>query len=185
MDAARQKRQVHAEEANGFAVERGPDWLFVRLPKSGGREAVRAVGELLQTSMTRRVVLELDRIDLVDRDLAEAISSLGHHVEQAGGAIRLCGLNEANLAEVRRSPGAGRIPHYGCRAEAVRASRDPAFPAIPFGDRDDSHSQARSRSDHSEPVTGTQPLDGSRPPRTTRERSAATHPRGLGAHPTE
>jgi hypothetical protein len=112
---------------DGFTVERGPGWLFVRVPESGVRDTVGVVSGLLKTAMTNRVVLELDGLTRVDEDLADAIATLGNQVEQSGGVIRICGLSDTHLATIRLTPGFGRIPHYACRAEAVRAARDPAL----------------------------------------------------------
>lgn len=115
------------DDLNGFSIERGPGWLFVRVPECGGRDTVGIVSGLLKTSMTNRVVLELDRVGNVDGDLAEAISVLGREIQRAGGVIRICGLSDSNLAAIRRDPEASRIPHYACRAEAVLAARAPVL----------------------------------------------------------
>lgn len=167
MDSSRKRSEVEAQEGlvtaegvarNGFTVERGPGWLFVRVPESGVRDTVGVVSGLLKTAMTKRVVLELDGISSVGEDLAEAISKLGHHVEQEGGVIRICGLSDSHLATIRLAPGSSRIPHYACRAEAVRAARDPAL-APSFGQAGAMFSGTLSSSHASSPPGA----DGSRP----------------------
>ncbi len=115
-----------AGSADGLGVERGPDWLFVRLePAGGGQRANLAdsVWETIQEHGASRVVLELDRVECVDESLRGAIAELGSRLRDAGGLIRICGLSEPELVWLRSLPAAAAVPHFGSRAEAVGRGR--------------------------------------------------------------
>lgn len=110
-------------------VERGPDWLFVRLlPDPGesllcGGDLVDSIWDMLQSHHANRLVLELDCVDTLDGSLLADISRLGTKVQAEGGLIRICGLSDPNLAKLRASPEAERVPHFTNREEAVGSRR--------------------------------------------------------------
>lgn len=110
-------------------IERGPDWLFVRLEGDARRAAVTAeptladgIWEALQENHAHRVLLELDQVDAIDDDLIAAITSLGSRIRSAGGLMRLCGLSEVDLRTLRARGGAN-VAHFDSRAAAVGAPR--------------------------------------------------------------
>jgi hypothetical protein len=114
---------VGERQAWDLAVERGPDWLFVRLEnapaaRGDGPQLTEAVWDMIREHHASRVVLELDRVEAVDEQLIDAIGEIGTRVRREGGLIRTCGLSPAN---VRRLEGAaaGGVPHFGTRSEAV------------------------------------------------------------------
>ena len=105
-----------------LAVERGPDWLFVRLEgdtRCGQRLAETVLG-MLRENLTNRIVLELQSVALVDDHLLSEISHLGRRVQADGGLIRVCGLSDDNLSRLKSSPAAAHVPHFKCRTEAIR-----------------------------------------------------------------
>lgn len=110
-------------------VERGPDWLFVRLeaaddgPALAEQELADAVWGMLRANQTHRVVLELDSVQTLDDGLIDAIVKLGDRVQQEGGLIRVCGLREPNLSKLRSCNRAESIPHFGSIPEAVGPRR--------------------------------------------------------------
>jgi len=106
-----------------LAVERGPDWLFVRLEdapaaRSDGLKLTEAVWDMIREHHASRVVLELDRVEAVDDQLLDAISEIGTRVRREGGLIRTCGLSQANRDRLEGAA-AGGVPHFGTRSEAV------------------------------------------------------------------
>lgn len=115
------------------ALERGPDWLFVRLDVPE-REA--ADDDTLSTRIcaavrahhARRVVLELERVERLDEPLIGTIAAVGRLVRERGGLIRVCGLSGPNLARLRSSPAAGDVPHFASRAAAVVGDRHGTAP---------------------------------------------------------
>jgi MFS superfamily sulfate permease-like transporter len=110
----------------GVAVERGPDWLFLRLesppgmPANAGCErlADRIVAMILENH-AHRVVLELDHVNVIDDDLIGMIADVGARVRGHGGLIRVCGLSQPNLSKLRSSSDAGSLAHFDSRLAAV------------------------------------------------------------------
>ena len=111
-----------------FEVERGPDWLFVRLklPSNGevcGRQIAEEVWDMLQNHFTRRVVLELDDVAILRSELLTQFMRLHQRVQSMGGLLRLCGVSEYNQEVLRRTRLLGRLPLYATREEAVMSHR--------------------------------------------------------------
>lgn len=124
----------------GFDVslERGPDWLFVRLaPYANGRarhghDLGTSLWELARDHGTRRIVVELDGLDEVDEDLLDGLAMLGRILERESGVLRLCGGRAETLALHESCGAAAHLPHFPCRREAVRAgSWECACPSRP------------------------------------------------------
>lgn len=119
-------------------LERGPDWLFVRL-LPGDADALRLRGDLglalwnaAREHGTNRMVVELDAIERIDDGLLDGLTVLVGLVERDGGIVRLCGLAGDNLERYASCRVAGHLPHFSCRREAVGAgSWEFARPARP------------------------------------------------------
>ena len=109
----------------GVAVERGPDWLFLRLQQDGGTEgggdgplAERLWG-MIRANRAHRVVLELDHVQAVDDTLIDAITDVGARLRDDGGFVRVCGLSAGNLERLRSSGRANGLTHFDSRTAAV------------------------------------------------------------------
>ncbi len=103
-------------------VERGPDWLFVRVTGgavAGQGELTSSVWETIREHGASRVVLELDHVDAIDEALGGAIGELGTRVRDAGGLIRICGLSGTRLSRLRGMAAAANVPHFETRSDAV------------------------------------------------------------------
>lgn len=105
------------------AVERGPDWLFLRLEPgnalaSGGVLADRLL-DVIRVNHAHRVVVECDRVDAVDDAILDAIATVGSRVRDDGGLIRVCGLSASGVRRLRSSDQTGDIPHFESRSAAV------------------------------------------------------------------
>jgi len=116
-----------------MALERGPDWLFVRLdtPPRGAADDDTLTDRIcaaVREHHTRRVVLELERVERLDEPLIGTIADVGRLVRERGGLIRICGLSGPNLARLRSSPAAGDVPHFESRAAAVVGDRNGTVP---------------------------------------------------------
>ena len=114
--AGRQRERLPLE------VERGPDWLFVKVagkPGGGADDLTTSVWETIREHGASRVILELDRVETVDEALGGVIGELGTRVRDAGGLIRICGLSEPGLSRLRRVAAAASVPHFGSRSDAV------------------------------------------------------------------
>ena len=104
-------------------MERGPDWLIVRLhrPTDVVTEEIdlaATLWSLLRQHFTCRLVLELDEVPNLDDALIDQILQLRDHIEEHHGLLRLCGLSDAHQKALQ-SRLAGRLPHYRDRTEAV------------------------------------------------------------------
>jgi len=123
----RSTRVVESHHAHdwGVAVERGPDWLFLRLQEDGaaadgeGRPLAERLWGMIRANRAHRVVLELDRVDAIDDILIGAIADVGTRMRGDGGFIRVCGLSEPNLERLRSSGRVNGLPHFESRTAAV------------------------------------------------------------------
>lgn len=106
-------------------VDRGPNWLFVKLRQPNrtvaGDEVPLAdeLWNLLQQHFTSRIVLELDEVDRLQSSLMGQLVSLNKRVSTQGGMLRLCGLNQANSDALKASRLDHCLPVFHDRQEAV------------------------------------------------------------------
>ena len=114
----------------GRVVDRGPDWLFVRLqrPDLNAADApplAAALWELLERHLTHRLVLEMDEVEYLYSDMVGQLVQLHKRLHNAGGVLRICGLSPANQEVLRSLRLDGRLPNYCDREEAVMGFRPP------------------------------------------------------------
>ena len=112
-------------------VERGPDWLFVKL---GNRAPVDSdipsladeLWSILDRHFVYRVVLQLDGVRTLNRDLLRELVLLYRRIRQHGGMMRLCGLSAQHRRLLEESGLMRRFPAYHDLQEAVMGdSRKP------------------------------------------------------------
>lgn len=108
-------------------VQRGPDWLFVRLtsdaPLAPEAEIADGLWDVLQRHLARRMVLQLDDLpQLTSRVLAQLVA-LGERIKGEGGMLRLCGLSTAAREALRISHLDRLLPCYENRTAAVMGDR--------------------------------------------------------------
>jgi anti-anti-sigma factor len=125
---------MHVELAPGWALdlERGPDWLFIRLrpPRHGDTaqaELAEALWQKMDQSFSHRVVLEMDDLWLLRSWMIGELVKLHTRLSQHGGMLRLCGLSEDNQEVLRQCRLEASFPNYRNRNEAVMGYR-PAQP---------------------------------------------------------
>lgn len=111
-----------------FAVERGPDWLFVRLtPPANPLESAAGVADqlwqMMQQHFVNRLVLEMDQVPLLSSDLIGQLVMLHKRIVMHGGLLRLAGLSRGNEDVLRMSRLDGRFPSYADRGAAVTGTR--------------------------------------------------------------
>lgn len=109
-------------------VERGPDWLFVRLDQAAAHadespQLAEKVWELMQQHFVNRVVLELDGLPTLSSYVVGQLVLLHKRVVSQGGMVRLAGLSEQNQEVLHLARLSNRFPHYRDRSEAVRGHR--------------------------------------------------------------
>jgi anti-anti-sigma factor len=107
-----------------LAVERGPDWLFIRVAQpSRDVEQLPPFAEqiwsLVQQHFTYRVVLELDEIDVLRSHLIGQLVLLRRWIAEHDGVLRLSGLSERCRRVLETCHLDDRFPAYGTRMDAV------------------------------------------------------------------
>jgi anti-anti-sigma factor len=114
-------------------IERGPDWLLVRvlnveLVESDAPELAERLWRLLEQHFTYRLVLELDGVRSLNSYLIGQLLDLYRRIQEHDGVMRLCGLSPYNCQvlhacrlddqllpyEDREAAVMGR-PHYSSR----------------------------------------------------------------------
>lgn len=107
-------------------VQRGPDWLFVRVQLDQGApnevDFASAVWNLLQTSMLQRVVIELDELPTLHSKLIGDLVRLHQRVQSTGGLVRLSGMSDRNQQVLELASLDRRFPQYSTRQDAVMGS---------------------------------------------------------------
>lgn len=118
------------ELARGWqaTIDRGPDWLFIRLNCSDASQAAtESLASEIWTTMQQhfiyRVVLEMDQVQYLTSALIGQLVQLHKRVHNQGGVLRLCGLNDAGQDSLRISRLDSRFPAYRSREEAVMGFR--------------------------------------------------------------
>ena len=109
-------------------VERGPDWLLVKLASNAdGGEGWAALADLLSSlssqHFTYRLVLDCDEIGLLDSALMGQLLLLERRMRDQGGLLRLCGLSEASQQALHQCRLDGRLPHFATRTQAILGHR--------------------------------------------------------------
>lgn len=105
-------------------VERGPDWLWVRVECpdrncSDDPPVADQVWSLMERHFVHRLVLELDAIDLVNSHLIGQIVLLEKRIREYGGLLRLTGLSPFNQSVLQTHGLSGRFPIYSDLTDAV------------------------------------------------------------------
>jgi anti-anti-sigma factor len=114
-------------------VERGPDWLLVRvrdfeLAEPGDPPLAEQVWSLLQQHFTYRLVLELDGVRLLNSPLLGQLIDLYRRIKKRAGVMRLCGLSPHNRQVLHTCRLDDRLLPYCDRQEAVMGCQHPARP---------------------------------------------------------
>lgn len=111
---------VHCE----LGVERGPDWLFVKLNNvdPDAFETLQLadhIWSLLEQHLTYRVVLEMGAVKILRSELVAQLVLLCRKIHHHGGVIRLSGLSANNQRVLQACSLLDRLPAYRDRFEAV------------------------------------------------------------------
>ena len=113
-------------------VERGPDWLLVKVrnldESSAEPPLADGIWTLLERHFTYRVVLELDQVRVLNSHLIGQLVRLYRLIRQHDGVMRVCGLSPHNLKVLRTCHLEGRFLPYRDREEAVMGVASPRYP---------------------------------------------------------
>jgi len=115
---------THVIEGFKLSVDRGPNWLLVKLrPKRRFAQDVPQVADELWSIATRhfiyRVVLELDELDRMPAELTEQLVILQERLMQCGGSLRICGLPAECVEKLHDRHLDVALPNFATRQEAV------------------------------------------------------------------
>ena len=105
-------------------VQRGPDWLFVKLGNRPPADAeipslADEIWSILDRHFVYRLVLQLDGVRTLNRDLLRELVVLYRRIRQHGGMMRLCGLSAQHHKMLEDSGLIRRFPAYQDLQEAV------------------------------------------------------------------
>lgn len=114
-------------------VERGPGWLLVKVgdPEGFGEELpslADCIWSIMEQHFTYRLVLELDRIALLNSSLIGQLIDLYRRIRGQDGVLRLCGLSAYNRQVLHTCRLDDRLPAFHDRREAVLGSTYPSQP---------------------------------------------------------
>jgi len=108
-------------------VERGPDWLFVRLRGDEFEQVAEQLWDLLDKHFIYRLVLEMDEMKIFRSHLMGQLVMLQKRVLQHGGALRLCGLSAECQAALHFCRLDYALPNFPTRENAIYG-REPVKP---------------------------------------------------------
>jgi anti-anti-sigma regulatory factor len=113
-----------------YEVERGPDWLLVRLSSPLARETPLAdeLWALLEQHFTYRLVLEMHEVRSLNSYLVGQLIRLCQRLEEHDGVLRVCGLSPDNCQVLRASSLDEQLRPYRDRREAVMGCQRPRQP---------------------------------------------------------
>ena len=116
-----------------FEVERGPDWLLVRIVNLDpdplqSPTLSEHLWSLLERHLTYRLVLQLDALPVLDSYVLGQLLDLRQRVDGRGGLMRLCSLSPQNHRILHRSRLAEVFLPYHSREEAVMGCDRPRRP---------------------------------------------------------
>jgi len=116
-----------------FDVDRGPDWLWIRirsvetgsLPVASLAEQLK---ELVEKHFIYRIVLELHRVPELNSQLIGELVELDQHILRHGGVLRVCGLSPEGRAMLEMCGLDDLCLAYKTREEAILGSCGPRLP---------------------------------------------------------
>lgn len=115
---------IHNFDGLKLCVDRGPNWLFVKL-RSGDAPIGRVpqIADGLWSIATRhfvyRVVLELDELESLPAGMMAQLVLLRERLTQCGGALKICGLSDRGRETLHECHLDSALPSYSTRTAAV------------------------------------------------------------------
>lgn len=102
-------------------VDRGPDWLFVRIRPDEDRleDVADRLLALLDKHFIYRLVLEMDEVEFLPSMLIGQLIMLHKRLLQHEGALRLCGLSTTCAEALHFCRLDQALPSFDCREDAV------------------------------------------------------------------
>jgi hypothetical protein len=120
---------THVVDGLELNVDRGPNWLFVKLrSKDDGQSDVPQIADKLWSISSRhfiyRLVLELDDLEELPSGMMSQLVLLQQRLAQCGGALRICGLSPECEESLHSCHLDSALPNHASREEAVMGSSE-------------------------------------------------------------
>jgi anti-anti-sigma regulatory factor len=118
---------VHVVDGLELNVDRGPNWLFVKLrTKASPHVAFPHIAEKLWSIASRhfiyRLVLELEELEELPSGMMGQLVLLQERLAQCGGALRICGLSPECEETLHSFQLSSALLNHATREEAVMGS---------------------------------------------------------------
>jgi anti-anti-sigma regulatory factor len=119
---------VHVVDGLEMDVDRGPNWLFVKLraKEKDPLNEVPQIAEKLWSISTRhfiyRLVLELEELEELPSGMMTQLVELQKRLAQCGGALRICGLSPECEESLHSFQLDCALPNHPSREKAVMGS---------------------------------------------------------------
>ena len=118
---------VHVVDGLELNVDRGPNWLFVRLRSNQDSLVdVPQIADKLWSIASRhfiyRLVLELEELEELPRGIMGELVRLQERLAQCGGALRICGLSPECEETLQSFHLDSALQNHATREEAVMGS---------------------------------------------------------------
>ena len=120
---------THVVDGLELNVDRGPNWLFVKLrSKNDAPSEVPQIADKLWSISSRhfiyRLVLELDDLEELPSGMMSQLVLLQQRLAQCGGALRICGLSPECEESLHSCHLDSALPNHATREEAVMGSSE-------------------------------------------------------------
>ena len=120
---------THVVDGLELNVDRGPNWLFVKLrSKNDAPSEVPQIADKLWSISSRhfiyRLVLELDDLEELPSGMMSQLVLLQQRLAQCGGALRICGLSPECEESLQSCHLDSALPNHATREEAVMGSSE-------------------------------------------------------------
>jgi anti-sigma B factor antagonist len=115
---------THLVDGLKLTVDRGPNWLFVKLrPRRNSTDELSQIADELWSIASRhfiyRLVLELEELKSLPPGLMEQLTLLQDKLAECDGALRICGLS-AKCAQALCDAGLdAALPNHPTRDAAI------------------------------------------------------------------
>lgn len=115
---------IHDIDGLELNVDRGPNWLFVKLrAKEDASDSVPQIADKLWSISTRhfiyRLVLELEDLEEMPSGMMSQLVLLQSRLAQCGGALRICGLSPECEETLQSCHLDSALPNHASREAAV------------------------------------------------------------------
>jgi anti-anti-sigma factor len=120
---------IHNVDGLELNVDRGPNWLFVRLrAKEDAKGSVPQIADKLWSISSRhfiyRLVLELEGLEEMPSGMMGQLVLLQSRLAQCGGALRICGLSPECEESLHSCHLDSALPNHASREAAVMGGNE-------------------------------------------------------------